>query len=73
MCVCACVRACVRVYVCVCVCVCTCLFFHIILDVNCCGRTVLYVCIEYRVKVNMYHVSAQGIDERMVSVLYCYA
>ena len=56
--------ACVRACVCVCVCVC----FHIIPDVNCSGRTVLYVCIKYCTKVNMYHVSAQGVDERMLNV-----
>ena len=31
----------------------------------------LYMCIEYHIKVNMYHVSAQGVDERMINV-YCY-
>ena len=31
----------------VCRIVCVCLFFHIILYVNCFGRTVLYVCLEY--------------------------
>ena len=40
--------------------------------VNCFGRTVLYVCIEYYISVNMYHVSAQGIDERMINVHYYY-
>ena len=40
--------------------------------VNCFGRTVLYVCTEYCVEVNMYHVSAQGVDERMTNVHYCY-
>ena len=45
-----CVCMCVCVCVCVCVCsVCVCLFFHIILYVNCFGRTVLYMCIEYHV------------------------
>ena len=39
----------VRVCVCVCACVCVCLFFHIILYVNCFGRTVLYMCIEYHI------------------------
>ena len=38
------------------------------IQVNCCGRTVLYMCIEYPFKVNMYHVSAQGVDERMINV-----
>ena len=30
------------------------------------------MCIEYHVQVNMYHVSVQGIDERMINVHYCY-
>ena len=42
---------CVCVCVCVCVCggvdVCMCVCFHIILYVNCFGRTVLYIGIEY--------------------------
>ena len=66
---------------CVCVCVCVCtrgrararvyvrLFVvHIIIYVNCFGRTVLYVCIEYRISVNICHVSAQGVDERKIQV-----
>ena len=36
------------------------------------GRTMLYMCIEYHILVNMYHVSAQGIDERMINVHYYY-
>ena len=28
----------------------------------------LYVCIECHIKVNMYHVSAQGVDELMINV-----
>ena len=28
----------------------------------------LYMCIEYHIYVNMYHVSAQGVDERMRNV-----
>ena len=40
--------------------------------VNCFGRTVLYVCIEYCIYVNMYHAGAQGFDERMINVHYCY-
>ena len=36
------------------------------------GRTVLYVCIEYHIQVNMYDVSAQGVDERMINVHYYY-
>ena len=69
MCVCVCV--CVCVLACVCVCVCVCVSIIIILYVNCFGRTVLYVCITY-IYANMYHVSAQGVDERMVNVLYYY-
>ena len=33
--------------------------------VNYFGRTVLYVCIEYCIYVNMYDMSVQGVDERM--------
>ena len=33
-----------------------------------CFGTVLYVCIEYHIQVNMYHVSAQGVDERVINV-----
>ena len=40
----------------------------IILYVNCFGRTMLYMCIEYL--GNMYHVSAQGVDERMIDIHY---
>ena len=76
-----CVRACVRVCVCVCVCVCVfavfVLFFVfcfcfliIILYVNCFDRTMLYMCIEYHLQVNMFDVSAQGVDERMINVHY---
>ena len=32
----------------------------------------LYMCIEYHILVNMYHVSAQGVDQRMINVLYYY-
>ena len=66
------------VYVCVCVCACVCStfccfnIFFIILYINCFGRTVLYMCIEYHIKVNMYHVSTQGVDERMINVHYYY-
>ena len=35
-------------------------------------RTVLYMCIEYHIQVNMYHVSAQGVDERRINVHYYY-
>ena len=30
------------------------------------------MCIEYCVWVNMYHVSAQGVDECMINVRYYY-
>ena len=30
------------------------------------------MCIEYCISVNMYHVSAQGIDECMINVHYYY-
>ena len=43
-----------------------------ILYVNCFGRTMLYMCIAYHISVNMYHVSAQGVDERMINVYYYY-
>ena len=46
--------------------------FFIILYVGCFGRTMLYMCIEYHIKVNMYHVSAQSVDERMINVHYYY-
>ena len=26
------------------------------------------MCIEYRIWVNMYHVSAKGVDERMITI-----
>ena len=32
----------------------------------------LYVCIEYHILVNKYHVSAQGVDERMINVHHYY-
>ena len=38
--------------------------------VNCFGRTMLYMCIEYCTLVNMYHVSALDVDERMIDVHY---
>ena len=56
-----------------CVCVCSAflyIYIFIILYVNCFGRTMLYMCIEYHIQVNMYHVSAQGVDERMINVYY---
>ena len=60
-----------------CVCVCSAflsfsLFLFIILYVNCFGRTMLYMCIEYHTEVNMYHVSTRGVDERMINVHYYY-
>ena len=30
------------------------------------GRSVLYMCIEYHIQINMYHMSAQGVDERTI-------
>ena len=30
------------------------------------------MCIEYHIQVNMYHVNAQGVDERMINVHYYY-
>ena len=30
------------------------------------------MCIEYHIYVDMYHVSAQGVDERMINVHYYY-
>ena len=62
---------------CVCVCVfglsfqCVCgLSFCVVLCLDCFGGTVLYMCIEYYILVNMYHVSAQGVDECMINVDY---
>ena len=75
--VCVCVSACVCLFVCLCVCVCLlvvrflCFLFVYILYVNCFDRTMFYMCIEY-IYVNMYHVSAQGVDERMINVHYYY-
>ena len=81
VCVCVCVCVCARARAChpclsslrfcflLCFGVC---IFPVILYVNCLGRTVLYMCIEYRIKVNMYHVSAQCVDERMINVHYYY-
>ena len=49
-------------------CVCSAFFyiyFFIILYVNCFGRTMLYMCIYVTFR---YHVSAQGVDERMINV-----
>ena len=67
MCVCARARARARVCVCVCVCVCSALLYDFFF-----GRTLLLMCIEYHMWVNMYHVSAQGVDERMINVHYYY-
>ena len=60
MCVCVCVFV-VRFFV---------FFFNLILYVDCFGRTMLYMGIEYHMEVNMYHVSAQGVDECMINVNY---
>ena len=69
--VCVCFSVCVCVFQCVVWCVCVC--FHIIVVINCFGRTVLYVCIQYCIQVNIHHVSAQGIDGRVINVhYYCY-
>ena len=59
--------------VCVCVCVCVCstffsfFFIYIIFFVNCFGRTMQR---KNSFWVNMYHVSARGVDERMINVYY---
>ena len=78
MCVCVCVYVCVRACVCACVrvcecvrvCICMCAFS--IEGINCFGRTMLYVCTEYRIWVNTYHVSAQGVDKYTL-LLYMYS
>ena len=44
--------------------------FHIIPYVDCFGRTVLYVCVEYCIKVNMYHMSTWSVAEHMINVHY---
>ena len=31
-----------------------------------------YMCIEYHIQVNMYHVNTQGVDERMINAHYYY-
>ena len=68
-----CARARARARACVCVCVVRFfVLFFTILYVNCFGRTMLYMCIEYHIQVNMYHVSAHGVDERMINVHYYY-
>ena len=54
-----------HVYVFMCVC------FHIMPNVICFGVTVLYLRIEYCIKVNMCDVSARGVDERPINV-HCY-
>ena len=75
-----CVRACVRACepcVCACVRVCAravCVFAGFSIQyVNCFDKTVLYVRVymEYCI-YDMYHVSAQGVDKRMINVHYCY-
>ena len=38
--------------------------------VGCFGGTEIYVCVGYQIYVNMYHVSAQGVDEHTISVHY---
>ena len=80
-----CVCVCVCVHVCMmydtdhchrhlnslrCVCVCVCVCFHIMLYVNCFGRTVLDMCMEYHIWVNMCCVSTQGVDKRMLNVYF---
>ena len=45
---------------------------RVILDSKIALRTVLYLCIKYRIQVNMYHVSAQGVDEHVINVHYYY-
>ena len=61
---------------CVCVCVyvfqCSAFLFCAYHFINCFGRTMLYMCIEYHIQVNVYHVSAQGFDECMINVHYYY-
>ena len=32
----------------------------------------LYICIEYCIQINMYHVSSQAADEHMINVHYYY-
>ena len=32
----------------------------------------LYMCTEFHIYVNMYHVSAQDVDERIINVHYYY-
>ena len=44
-------------------------FLHVILYVNCISKTVFYMCIEYCVYANMYHLSAQGVDEHILMYL----
>ena len=45
-----------------------CLSFRMVLCVGCIDRTMLYLCIEYHIEVNMYHVSVHCIDEHMINV-----
>ena len=46
--------------------------FRILHCVGWFGGTVFYMCIEYHIQVNMYHVSSQGVDKRMINVHYYY-
>ena len=70
-------RACVLLFgVCVCVCVCVCVFIRLFaFSCNTLCKSVwqdcAVYCIDYRIQVNMYHASVQGVDERMVNV-HCY-
>ena len=57
---------------CVCARACMCVCFHIILHVNCFGGTVLCMWSKCHIEVNMYHVSTQGVDARMINIHYCY-
>ena len=43
------------------------LYIYIILYVIVFGKTLLYMCIEYRVQVNMYYMGSQGVDECMIN------
>ena len=72
--VCVCVRVCVRARVCVCVCACVLVFFPLhffiynyfmqIVLVGLCSTCVFNIVFW----VNMYPVSAQEVDERMINV-----
>ena len=43
---------------------------YLILYVIVFGKTLLYMCIEYCVQVNVYYMSAQGVDECMINAHY---